>query len=106
MPLLKITRKDNKVKTLCDDILSIVGQATSKTRLDMVNHKNIPRIHVYGIWDNNNKHNQVQIQVINERKMTNYCVNNKHIPNTSSKKDIKEVMTLVQQKMRMKRRHQ
>ena len=44
------------MKTLRDDIVSIVGQATSKTRLDMVSHKNIPRIHVQVKWDNNNKH--------------------------------------------------
>ena len=69
----------------------------------MVNHKNIPRMHVYGIRDNNNKHNQVQIQVINERKMTNYCVNTKHIPNTSSKKYIKEVRALFEHKTRIKR---
>ena len=74
------------MKTLRDDSLSIVGQVTSKTRLDMVSHKNIPRIHVQGKWDNNNKHNGVQIQVTNERIMKNYCVKTKHIPNTSSKK--------------------
>ena len=91
------------METLRDDIMSIVGQAISKTMLDMVSHKNIPRIHVHGKWDNNNKHNGVQIQVTNERKMTNYCVKTKHIPNTSSKKDINEVMTLFQYKMRMKR---
>ena len=88
MPLLEINHKDNKMETLHDDIMSIVGQAISKTTLDMVSHKNIPRIHVHGKWDNNNKHNGVQIQVTNERKMTNYCVKTKHIPNTSSKKDI------------------
>ena len=94
------------MKTLCDEMLSIVGQMTSKARLDMVNHKNIPRIHVQGKWDNNNKHNGLQNHVTNERKMTNYCIRTKHIRNTSSKKDIKEVMTLFQQKTRMKRRHQ
>ena len=52
----------------------------------MVSDKNIPRIHVHGKWDNNNEHNGVQIQVTNERKMTKYCINTKHIPNTSSKK--------------------
>ena len=105
-PLLEITRKDNKMKTLRDDILSIIGQVTSKTRLDMVNRKNIPRIHVQGKWDNNNKVYGVQIQVTNERKMTNYCINTKHIPNTSSKKNIKESMTLFQHKTRMKIRQQ
>ena len=69
----------------------------------MVSHKNIPRIHVHGEWDNNNKHNGVQIQVTNEKTMTNYCVKTKHIPNTNSKQDIKEVMTLFQHKMRTKR---
>ena len=69
----------------------------------MASHKNIPRIRVQGKWDNNNKHNGVQIQVTNERKMTNYYVNTKHIPNTGSKKDIKKVMTLFQHKTRMKR---
>ena len=55
----------------------------------------------------NNKHNGVQIQVTNERKMTNYYVKTKHIPNTSSKtKEIKEVMMLFQHKTRMKRRRQ
>ena len=39
MPLLEITHKDNKRETLCDDILSIVGQASSKTKFDMVSHK-------------------------------------------------------------------
>ena len=77
------------MKTLRDDILIIVGQTNSKIRLDMASHKNIPRIHVQGKWDNNNKHNGVQIHVTNERKMTNYCINTKHIRNTSSKKDIK-----------------
>ena len=101
-PLLEINRKDNKMETLHDDIMSIVGQAISKTMLDMVSHKNITCIHVHGKWDNNNKHNGVQIQVTNERKMTNYCVKTKHIPNTSSKKDINEVMTLFQHKTRMK----
>ena len=81
------------MKTLRDDILSIVGQSISKTRLDMASHKNIPRIHVQGKWDYNNKHNGVQIQVTNERKMTNYCVKTKHIPNTNSKRYIKEVRT-------------
>ena len=38
----------------------------------MVSHNDIPRIHVHGKWDNNNKHNGVQIQVTNERKMENY----------------------------------
>ena len=69
----------------------------------MACHKNIPHIHVQGKWDNNNKHNGVQIQVTNEKKMTNYCVKTKNIPNTSFKKDIKEVMTLFQHKTRMKR---
>ena len=69
----------------------------------MVNHKNIPRIHVHGKWDNNNKRNGVQIQVTTERKMTNCCIKTKNIPNTSSKKEIEEVMTLFQHKMRMKR---
>ena len=46
--LLEITRKDNKIETLRDDILSIVGQVIYKTKLDMVSHKNIPRIHVHG----------------------------------------------------------
>ena len=73
----------------------------------MVSHKNIPRIHVLGKWDNNNKHNGVQIQVTSEGKLTNYCVKTKHIPNTSSKtKYIKEVLTLFQHKTRMKRRQQ
>ena len=73
----------------------------------MVSHKNIPRIHVHGKGDNNNKRNGVQIQVTSEGKLTNYCVKTKHIPNTSSKtKDIKEVMTLFQHKTRMKRRQQ
>ena len=104
MPVLKITHKDNKMKTLRDEILSIVGQATSKTRLDMASHKKFPCIHVQGKWDNNNKLYGVQIQVTNERKMTNYCVKTKHIPNTSSKtKDIKEVMTFFQHKTKMKR---
>ena len=58
------------MKTLRDEILSIIGQATSKTRLDMVSHKNIPCIHVQGKWDNNNKNNAVQIQVTNKSKMT------------------------------------
>ena len=76
-------------------------------RLDMSSHKNIPCIHVHGKWDNNNKQNGVQIRVTSEGKLTNYCVKTKHIPNTSSKtKDIKEVMTLFQQKSRMKRRQQ
>ena len=91
------------MKTLRDDILSIVGQATSKTRLDMASHNYIPRIHVKEKWDNNNKHNGVQIQITNERKMTNYCVKAKHIPNISSKKDIKELMTLFKPKTKMKR---
>ena len=91
------------METLRDDIMSIVGQAISKTMLDMISHKNIPRIHVHGKWDNNNKHNGVQIQVTNERKMTNYCVKTKHIPNTSSKtKYINEVMMSFQHKTRMK----
>ena len=103
-PLLEINRKDNKMETFCDDIMSNVRQAISKTTLDMVSHKNIPCIHVHGKQDNNDKHNGVQIQVTNERKMTNYCVKTKHIPNTSSKtKDIKELMTLFQHKTRMKR---
>ena len=94
------------MKTLCDDILSIIGNVTSKTRPDMVNHKNIPCIHVQGKWYNNNKHNGAQIQVTNKRKITNYCVNTKHILNTSSKKYIKEVMTLFRHKTKMKRRQQ
>ena len=77
------------METLLDEIISIMGKTISKRKLDMVSHKNIPRIHVEGKWDNNYKHNGVQIQVINERKMTNYCINTKHIRNTSSKKDIK-----------------
>ena len=73
----------------------------------MVSHKNIPRIPVHRKHDNNNKQIRVQIQVTNEGKLTNYCVKTKKIPNTSSKtKDIKEVMTLFQHKMRMKRRQQ
>ena len=73
----------------------------------MVSHKNIPRIHVHGKWDNNNKQNGVKIQVTNEGKLTNYYVKTKHIPNTSSKtKEIKEVMMLFQHKTRMKRRRQ
>ena len=72
----------------------------------MVGHKNIPCIHVHGKWDNNNKHNAGQIQFTNERKMTNYCIKTNHIPNTSSKKDIKELMTLFQHKTRMKIRQQ
>ena len=69
----------------------------------MVSHKNIPCIHVHGKGVNNNKHYGVQIKVANERKMTNYCIKTKHIPNTSSKtKYIKEVMTLFQHKTRMK----
>ena len=91
------------MKTLHDDILSIVGQVISKTMLDVVSHKHIPSIHVHGKWDNNNKHNGVQIQVTNERKMTNYCVKTKHVPNKSSKKGINEVMTMFQHKTRMKR---
>ena len=70
--LLEITYKDNKMETLHDYIKSIMGQAISNTTLDMVSHKNIPHIHVHGKWDNNNKHNGVQIQVTNERKMENY----------------------------------
>ena len=62
-----------------------MGQAISKTKFDMVSHKNVPHIHVHGKWDNNNKHNGVQIQVTNKRKLTNYGVKNQHIPNTSSK---------------------
>ena len=69
----------------------------------MASQKNISRIHVQGKWDNNNKHNGVQIHVTNERKMTNYCVNTKHIPNASSKKYIKEVMTSFQHKTTMQR---
>ena len=70
----------------------------------MVSHKNIPRIHVHGKWDNNNKQNVVQIQVTSEGKLTKYRAKTKHIPNTSSKtKEIKEVMALFQHKMRMKR---
>ena len=70
----------------------------------MVSHKNIPRIHVHGKWDIHNKNNGVQIRVTSEGKLTNYCVKTKHIPNTSSKtKYINEVMTLFQQKTRMKR---
>ena len=91
------------METLRDEIISILGQAISKTKLDMASHKNIPRIHVHGKWDNNNKQNGVKIQVTSEGKLTNYCIKTKHIPNTSSKKEIKEVMTLFQHKTRMKR---
>ena len=42
--LPKINRKNNKRETLHDDILNIEGQAISKTKLDIVSHKNIPRI--------------------------------------------------------------
>ena len=95
---------DNKGETLRDDIPSIMGQAISKTKLDMVSHKNIPHIHVHGKWDNYNKQNGVQIQVTSEGKLTKYCVNTKHIHNTSSKtKHIKEVMMLFQHKTRMQR---
>ena len=66
--IIEITCKYNNKETLPDDILSIVGQAISKTNLNMVNHKNIPRIHLQEKWDNNNKHNGVQIQVTKERK--------------------------------------
>ena len=45
-----------------------MGQAISKTKFDMVSHKNIPLIHVHRKHDNNNKHNGVQIQVTNEMK--------------------------------------
>ena len=83
-----------------------MGQEISKTMLDMGSHKNIPCSHVHGKWDNNNKHNGVQIQVTNERKMTNYCVMTKHIPNTSSKKYTKEVMALFQHKTIRKRQQQ
>ena len=84
-----------------------MGQAISKTKVDMVSHKNTPRIHVHGKWDNNNKRNGVQIRVTSEGKLTNYCVKTKHIPNTSSKtKDINEVMPLFQHKTGMKRRQQ
>ena len=38
-PLLEINRKDNKMETLRDDIMSIVEQTISKTTLDMVSHK-------------------------------------------------------------------
>ena len=70
----------------------------------MASHKNIPRIHVHGKQDNNNKQNGVQIQVTSEGKLTNYCVNTKHIHNTISKtKHIKEVMMLFQHKLRTKR---
>ena len=73
----------------------------------MVSYKNIPRIHVRGKWDHNNKHNGVHIQVTSEGKLTNYCVMTNHIPNTSFKtKYIMEVNTLFQNKMRMKRRQQ
>ena len=54
-----------------------MGQASSKTKFDMVSHKKIPRIHVHRKRDNNNKQNRVQIQVTNERKMENHCVNTK-----------------------------
>ena len=85
------------VSSICD------GQAIFKA----VSHKNIRRIHVHGKWDNNNKRNGVQIQVISEGKLTNYCIKTKHIPNTSSKtKDIKEVMVLFHHKTKMKRRQQ
>ena len=47
--------------------------------------KNIPRIHVHGKWDNNNKHNGVQIQATIERKMRNCYINTKHIRITISK---------------------
>ena len=107
MLLLEINHKYNKRKTLRDDILSVVAQAISKTKFNMVSHKKFPQIHVHGKWDNNNKQNGVQIQVTNKRKLTNYVVKNKHIPNTSSKtKDIKEVMALFQHKTKMKRRQQ
>ena len=49
------------------------------------------------------KQNGVQTQATNEGKLTNYCVKTNHIPNTISKKDINEVMTLFQHKTRMKR---
>ena len=105
--LPKINRKNNKRETLHDDILSIREQAISKTKLDMVSHKKILRIHVHWKWDNNNKQNGVQIQVTSEGKLTNYCVKTKHIPNTSSKtKYINEVMASFQHKTRIKRRHQ
>ena len=95
------------METLCDEIMSIVGQAISKIMLDMVSHKNIPCIHVHGKGDNNNKQNGVQIQVTNEGKLKNYCGNTKHIPHTSSKtKHLKEVMALFQHKTRMQRRQQ
>ena len=84
-----------------------MGQSISKTKFDIVSHKNVPHIHVHGKRDNNNKQNGVQIQVTNKRKLTNYGVKNKHTPNTSSKtKDIKEVMMLFQHKTKMKRRQQ
>ena len=56
----------------------------------MVSHKNIPRIHVQGKWDNNNTKNGVQIQVTSEGKLTNYRAKTKHIPNTSSKTKYKK----------------
>ena len=71
----------------------------------MASHK-IFLVFMYKKNGNNNKQNGVQVQVTNERKMTNYYVNTKHIPNTGSKKEIKEVMTLFQHKTRMKRQQQ
>ena len=35
----------------------------------MGSHKHIPRFHLHGKWDNNNKHNGVQIQVTSEGKL-------------------------------------